>query len=311
MAEDSIYVHGPDTLRKSGLPAVKRPKQGGNEMRRKTMCVIPVMIVIALSLFAAGRGEKGRDFAGDYAFGGSTTVEPVVLAAIEEFREIYPGARISYDSQGSSVGIKGVLAGTYSLGGSSRDLKDSEKAEGALATTIALDGVAVIVNKATVPVDNLTLEQIAGIFSGEIVNWNQLGGPSAAIVVFNRDEASGTRDCFNEIVIKPSGKKFTASAAIVTSNGDMVAKVGSVPYSIGYCGFGYIGKDQGTKAVNVGSVAPVVTNVLNKTYAIMRTLNIVHKGPVAEGSLERAFIDFLLSANGQAIVKEEGFIPLK
>jgi ABC-type phosphate transport system substrate-binding protein len=70
------------------------------------MCVIPVMIVIALSLFAAGRGEKGRDFAGDYAFGGSTTVEPVVLAAIEEFREIYPGARISYDSQGSSVGIK-------------------------------------------------------------------------------------------------------------------------------------------------------------------------------------------------------------
>ena len=280
-------------------------------MRRKTMCVIPAMIAIALSLFAAGGGEKGRDFVGDYAFGGSTTVEPVILAAIEEFREIYPGARISYDSQGSSVGIKGVIAGTYSLGGSSRDLKDSEKTEGVLATMIALDGVAVIVNKASVPVDNLTLEQIAGIFAGEIVNWNQVGGPNAAIVVFNRDEASGTRDCFNEIVIKPAGKKFSPSAAVVTSNGDMVSKVGGIPYSIGYCGFGYIGKDQRTKAVNVNSVAPIVANVLNKTYAIMRTLAIVHKGPVAADTLEMAFIDFLLSANGQAIVKEEGFIPLK
>ncbi len=279
-------------------------------MKKSLSIAMILLMITGLSLYAGGAKESGASYNGDYAFGGSTTVEPVVLAAMEEFRELYPEVRISYDSQGSSVGVKGVISGTYSLGGSSRELSDSEKAEGAVAVRIALDGVAVIVNKATVSIDSITTAQIAAIFAGEITNWNQVGGPDAPIVIFNRDEASGTRDCFNSTVVKPAGKKFTNTAAIVTSNGDMVAKVAGTPYAIGYCGFGYITKDPGTKPLVVNGIPPVVANVLNNTYPVSRYLNMVHDGPLAEGTLEKAFIDYLLSPDGQAIVKEEGFIPL-
>jgi phosphate transport system substrate-binding protein len=276
---------------------------------KKIMAAAIVLMTVATVTFAAGKGDKAS-FKGNFAFGGSTTVEPIVNAAITEIKALYPDVYISYDAQGSSVGIKGVISGTYSLGGSSRDLKDSEKKEGVKATAIALDGVAIIVSS-DVPVENLTLEQIAGIFAGEITNWKALGGPDKAIVVFNRDEASGTRDCFNSLVTAPVKKSFTSSAAIVTSNGDMVSKVGSTPYAIGYCGFGYIGKNPKTKAVSVNGIKPMVVNVKNKTYPISRELLIVCKGDLVEGTLEWAFVQYLLSPDGQAIVAEEKFIPLK
>lgn len=276
----------------------------------KKISLVILLFCTGLFVFAAGSQENKAGFSGDYAFGGSTTVEPIVLAAIEEFTEVYPDVRISYDSQGSSVGVKGVLSGIYSLGGASRELKSSETESGAKSIAIALDGVAVIVNKESVNLDNLTLEDTAKIFAGEITNWKEVGGADSMIVVFNRDEASGTRDCFNGSVIKKMKKKFTNAAAIVTSNGDMVSKVGSTPNAIGYCGFGYISKNPGTKAISVNTVLPEMPNVLNKTYPVSRQLNIVYKGTLAEGSLEKAFVDYLLSKDGQIIVKEEKFIPL-
>jgi len=276
----------------------------------KKIIIILVLLTLALPAFAGGNKESSDGFSGDYAFGGSTTTEPIFLATIEQWKTIYPKVRISYDSQGSSVGVKGILSGIYSLGGSSRDLKDSEIAEGARATIVALDGVAVIVNKATVPLANLTVEQVAAIYAGDIRNWKELGGRDAEIVVFNRDEASGTRDCFNETVVKRSDKKFMPEAAVVTSNGDMVGKVSSTPFSIGYCGFGYIDKDPGIKAVMINGQEPLEEKVISGAYPVARNLNIVHKGIPAEGTLEKAFIDFLLSDQGQAIVKEEGFIPI-
>lgn len=276
---------------------------------RKIVAGFAFLLMATGTLFAAGKGEKGA-FKGDYAFGGSTTVEPIVNAAITEVKAMYPEVYISYDAQGSSVGIKGVLSGTYSLGGSSRDLKDSEVQKGAKATAIGLDGVAVIVST-DVPVENLTLEQIACIYSGEITNWKALGGPDRPIVVFNRDEASGTRDCFGSLAVKPMKKEFSDKAAIVTSNGDMVSKVGSTPFSIGYCGFGYVGKNPKTKAVSINGIKPVVANVKNKKYPISRELLIVHNGDLKQGTLEYAVVQYLLSAEGQAIVAEEKFIPLK
>lgn len=279
---------------------------------KKILTIALVMIIgSAAFIYAGGEKESAQGFTGNYAFGGSTTTEPIFLAAIEEFRQAHPQARISYDSQGSSVGVQGVLKGTYTLGGASRDLKDSEAAEGAKATVIALDGVAVIVNKASVPLDNLTIKQIAGIYSGEITNWKELGGPDAGIVVFNRDEASGTRDCFNETVVKLQGKKFMPEAAVVTSNGDMISKVAGTPYSIGYCGFGYIDRDPAAKALSVNSVLPREQNVLSGQYPVSRKLNAIHKGDLVSGSLEKAFVDFLLSKEGQAIVREERFITIK
>ncbi len=280
---------------------------------KKFIAVLMVLLLASAFMFAAGQQETvsaDASFAGNYAFGGSTTVEPIIRAAAEAFEEMYPEAKISYDAPGSSAGVKGALAGTYSIGAASRSLKDSEIADGAVATAIAKDGVAVVVNKGSVPMDDLSQEDITGIYAGEITNWSELGGPDAEIVVFNRDEASGTRSCFADATVKEVKKDFIDTAAIVTSNGDMVAKVGSTPYAIGYCGFGYLGKDAGTKAVTVNGVEPSESNVLNDSYAIKRDLILITKGAVPAGTLEEAFINYILSEEGQEIVAEEKFIPM-
>ena len=249
---------------------------------KKIIAVLMVLFVAAFA-FAGGQQESASpaaeaSFAGDYAFGGSTTVEPIVRAAAEAFQEMYPDVKISYDAPGSSAGVKGALAGTYSLGAASRSLKSSEVEAGAVPYAIAKDGVAVVVNKSTVPMDDISRDQIIAIYSGEVTNWSEIGGPDAEIVVFNRDEASGTRSCFADATVKKAKKDFTEKAAIVTSNGDMVAKVGSTPYAIGYCGFGYIGKDAGTKATTVDGVVPTAENVLSGSYPVMRDLILITRG---------------------------------
>lgn len=279
----------------------------------KKIIVVLMILCVAGFAFAAGQQDASSSeatFAGNYAFGGSTTVEPIIRAAAEAFSEMYPDVKISYDAPGSSAGVKGPLEGTYSIGAASRALKDSEVEAGALATAIAKDGVAVVVNKGSVPLDDLKLEDVIAIYAGELTNWNQLGGPDAEIVVFNRDEASGTRSCFKDATVKKQKKSFTETAAIVTSNGDMVSKVGSTPYAIGYCGFGYLGKDSGTKSVTVSSVTPETANVLNGSYPVQRDLILITNGPVPAGTLEEAFINYILSEEGQEIVKEEKFIPM-
>jgi len=283
---------------------------------KKMLTVLSVLLAAVSFSFAAGSQESAgasgaeNGFAGDYAFGGSTTVEPIIRAAAEAFSEMYPEVKISYDAPGSSAGVKGALGGTYSLGAASRSLKSSEVEQGAVDYAIAKDGVAVVVNKGSVPLDDISLEDVIAIYAGDVTNWSQLGGPDAEIVVFNRDEASGTRSCFKDATVKTQDKSFVETAAIVTSNGDMVAKVGSTPYAVGYCGFGYIGKDAGTKAVTVNRIAPRAENVLNGTYSVSRELILITKGDVPSGSLEEAFIEYILSEEGQEIVGEEKFIPL-
>ena len=275
------------------------------------------LLVAAGAAFAGKEGSKGEgEFAGDYAMGGSTTVEPIIVTAIEAFADKYPSAKLSYDSQGSSVGVTGVIDGVYVLGGSSRELKDGEVDAGAAPTAIALDGIAVVVNE-SVPIDNLALDQVALIFAGEINNWSEVGGMDREIVVVNRDEASGTRAAFRELVLdKKYGKKkgkFIADAITVESNGDMVTKVGQTPDTIGYCGFGYIdkAKNMGGKTISVDGGDPTVASVLTKEYPVSRSLYIVSMGDIESGSLSDAFVSFLLSDEGQQIVEEAGYISIK
>ncbi len=277
----------------------------------KKALVLVCLLLTAGLVFAGGQSEGAADsegLSGNYAFGGSTTLEGFLRPAIDEFTEMHPGVTISYDAPGSSAGVKGALDGTYSLGAASRKIKPEEIEAGAVGVAVALDGVAIVVNKETVTIDNLTMDQISEIFQGKISNWKEVGGPDHAITVVNRDEASGTRAAFHEVAV---GKKdsFTDSAIITTGNGDMVSKVGSIPYAVGYCGFAYIEKDPGTKAVTVEGVEPTMANVLSMEFPVQRPLNMVYKGEL--GEVEQAFLDFLLSADGQAIIAEEGFIKVK
>ena len=270
-------------------------------MKHKSLAlVIAVLCVLALApaVFAGGSKDGGDGkFAGNYPMGGSTTVEPIAVSAIEAFAKEYPDAKLSYDAQGSSVGVTGVMQA------------------GAVPNAVALDGIAVIANQ-NVPIDNLSLEQVAKIFAGQITNWKQVGGMDRKIVVVNRDEASGTRAAFLELVLqKVMGKdqgKFVMDAITVESNGDMVTKVGQTPDTIGYCGIGYVdrAKNMGGKEVSVDGKDPQMSNVVSGSYPIARKLYMVSKGELKEGTLEKAFVDFILSSDGQHIVEDAGFIPL-
>jgi phosphate transport system substrate-binding protein len=266
--------------------------------------------------FAGGDAEQdsAAGFRGDYVFGGSTTLLPLAEEAIEKFAQAHPQAKLSYEAPGSSAGVTGVLDRVYSLGGCSRELRPEEKARGARPYAVALDGIAIVVQGA-VGIDNLSLEQVARIFTGQLRDWRDLGAKPGAIIVINRDEASGTRDAFQEIVLRAKlGRtaKFTPEAVIVESNGDMVTKVSSTPRSIGYCGLGFVeqARNAGAKELSVDKVFPTAATVTSRAYPISRFLYFVHRGELREGSLEKAFVDFLLSPPGQALVEYHGFIRL-
>lgn len=275
-----------------------------------------LLLLAADFIFAGGEHEASATKFEKQSlnFGGSSTVLPIMEEAIEAYQKLHPEITISYEAPGSSAGIKGVMDGTYSLGGSSRKIKDPEAKAGVNKTTISLDGLAVVVN-GKVTSNSLSLKQIAEIFAGKITNWKQVGGPDMKIILINRDEASGTRATFQELVLDHvigKGGKFDNAAIIVESNGDMVTKVGTTPYSIGYCGFGYIdrAKSSGAQTVTIDGVTPETKNVYNHTYPLSRELFVVHMGSIKAGSVEEDFVKFLLSKDGQKIVKNVGYIPL-
>lgn len=279
----------------------------------KKITMIMMMLVLALTFVAANAKDdvqnSAEGFSGSYAFGGSTTLEPIFMD-VNTVMEARYDVQLSYDAPGSSAGVSGALDGTYTLGAASRDLKDGEIEQGAVATPVGMDGVAVIVNKESVGIDNISLADLTAIYAGQITNWSEVGGVDAPIVVLNRDEASGTRDCFKSSTVKPADLSFVEDAIIVTSNGDMVAKVGSTPYAIGYCGFGYLGRDAGTKSLTVDGVEPEEANVVSGDYVVSRFLNVITLGELEEDSFERFYLDYILSEEGQAIVEALKFIPL-
>jgi len=272
----------------------------------KRLFTVFFLVLIAATAFAGGQSEAGDSgFSGDYAFGGSTTVDPIITAAIEEWKDIHPAVHISYEGVGSSNGVKGVISGQYSLGAASREPKPKETDQGVKAIHVALDAIAAVVNKNTVTISNLSIEELAGIYAGEIRNWKEVGGPDRGIVVFNRDEASGTYETFESKVM--GDYEFNAEAGVVTSNGDMAAKVGDTPYSIGYVGLGFV-HEPGLKDLTLEGVKATIENVYNMSYPVQRYLNVVHVGEL--GEVEQAFVDYILGDDGQAIVAELDFIPL-
>ncbi|MDY7028161.1 MAG: phosphate ABC transporter substrate-binding protein, partial [Spirochaetota bacterium] len=188
-----------------------------------------------------------------------------------------------------------------------QDEPADEVEHGVIAVPVALDAIAAVVNKDTVTISNLSIEELARIYAGEIKNWKEVGGPDQGIVVFNRDEASGTYETFEVKVLKGGGYEFAADHGVVTSNGDMAAKVGDTPYAIGYVGLGFV-SEPGLKAVTLEGVEASIDNVYNKSYPVQRYLNVVHVGEL--GEVEQAFVDYMLGDEGQAIVEELGFIPL-
>lgn len=250
-------------------------------------------------------GSSTVELSGTVNTDGSTSMESVVKALGEAFMELNPGVTVNYSGTGSGTGIQSAIDGTCDLGLSSRALKDEEKQNGAVENIVALDGVAVVINPAN-GVEDLTVEQIAQIFTGEITNWSELGGTDGEIAVFDREAGSGTRGAFEEIVGVEDTCKYTNE---YSSTGDVIGNVASNPNAIGYASLSAV--NDTVKAVKVNGVAPSEDTVKDGSYEIQRPFVMVTKEGAELSEATQAFLDFAMSADAADIIAAAGAVSPK
>ena len=265
-----------------------------------TGCGSSTSSAAASSESAAASSASGLN--GTVATGGSTSMEKVMSALQEAYAEKEPDVTVTYDPTGSGAGITGATDKTLDIGLSSRKLKDGET--GVTATTIALDGIAIIVNNAN-PVQDLTIDQIAKIATGEVTNWKDVGGEDAPIVLIGREAGSGTRDGFESIVGVTDKCQY---AQELTSTGAVITGVAANNGAIGYASLSAL-KDT-VKAVTVEGVACTEETVLDGTYKIQRPFNFVANDSVTPSDAVQSFIDFATSAEAADLIRAAGAVPM-
>lgn len=240
---------------------------------------------------------------GNVAAGGSTSMKNVIAALTEGFAEVEPGVTVSYDPTGSGAGITGATDKTLDIGLSSRALKDDEKAD-VEGTTIALDGIAIIVNNAS-KVEDLTVDQLKQMFTGEITNWSEVGGDDGEIVLIGREAGSGTRDGFESIVDVKDSCKY---AQELTATGAVISAVEANPLAIGYASLSAVGDT--VKMVTVGGVECSEETVKDGSYEVQRPFVFVTNKSVALSEQAQAFFDFATSADAADLIRTAGAVPV-
>lgn len=253
----------------------------------------------------AGTAEESTaDLSGAVATGGSTSVEKVIGALSEAFMEANPGVDVTYDPTGSSAGVTGAADGTLDIGLSSRALKEEEISKGLKETTFALDGIAIVVNTENTATD-LSLEQIAGLATGEITNWSEVGGPDAPVVLIGREAGSGTRDGFESIV---GVEDKCAYEQELTSTGAVLAGVAANPNAFGYVSLASV--DDTVKMVTVDGVAASEETVKDGSYKIQRPFVFATKEGEELSAQAQAFYDFALSEEAAELIAAAGAVPM-
>lgn len=273
--------------------------------KKKLISILAGTLLVG-SLVGCSGGTSGGSSsdASKITVSGSTSVGPTMEVLAENYQKANEGISIEVQQVGSSAGITNTIDGTSQIGMSSRDLKDEEKSEGLEEYQIAIDGIAVITNTAN-DVKDLTMDQIKDIYTGKITNWKEVGGKDADIVVVSREDGSGTRDGFQEIVGFES-EELTGDAQISDGSGNIKTTVQGNENAIGYISFGYL--DDSINSVKIGGVEPTEENVYNDSYPISRPFLLVTKGEATDDA--KAFIDYILSDDGQKTIKEEGFMSI-
>ena len=240
---------------------------------------------------------------GNVATGGSTSMKNVIAALTEGFAEVEPGVTVSYDPTGSGAGITGATDKTLDIGLSSRALKDDEKAD-VDGTTIALDGIAIIVNNAS-KVEDLTVDQLKQMFTGEITNWSEVGGDDGEIVLIGREAGSGTRDGFESIVDVKDSCKY---AQELTATGAVISAVEANPLAIGYASLSAVGDT--VKMVTVGGVECSEETVKDGSYEVQRPFVFVTNKSVTLSEQAQVFFDFATSADAADLIRTAGAVPV-
>ena len=253
---------------------------------------------------AASSAPSGGDteLTGSVATDGSTSMKSVIGALGESFQNANSGVTFTYNPTGSGSGIQAVSEGRCDIGLASRGLKDDEKSSGLTETVLAYDGIAVVVSPEN-PVSDLTLAQIADIYTGKITNWKDVGGNDAEIVLIGREAGSGTRDGFESITGTEEACQYRQE---LTSTGDVIATVSQNPNAIGYASLSAV--KESVKALSVGGVAPSEDTVKDGSYVIQRPFVLVTKDGVTLSPAAQAFFDYATSAEAAPIIAQAGAV---
>ena len=285
---------------------------------KKAVSILAASALLALTLAGCGNDTttdtasdttedtSASTLSGAVATNGSTSMEEVMGVLTEQFTNDNPDVSVTYDPTGSGTGIEAAANGTADIGLSSRALTDEEISSGLVGTEVALDGIAVIVN-ADSPVADLSVEQIAQIFTGEITDWSEVGGDAGEIACIGREANSGTRDGFESIT-------GTEDACVLSqelnSTGAVIQAVSSSPNAIGYASLSAVEGQEGIKAITVGGVACTEETVKDGTYEIQRPFVFVTKEGAALSEAAQAFFDFATSADASELIAGAGAVPV-
>lgn len=254
----------------------------------------------------SGSVETNVELSGKIQLVGSTSMEKLSSALAEGFMEKYPDITVSVEYVGSSAGIEAILGGTSDIGNSSRNLKEQEKADGAVENIVAIDGIAVCVDNNNT-VDGLTKEELTKIYTGEISNWSQVGGQDVPVIVIGREAGSGTRGAFEEIL---GVEDVCAYVNELDSTGAVKAKVGSTPGAIGYISMDSV--DDSIKALALEGVAATTDNVKAGNYFLSRPFVMATKGEISEqNALVQEWFAYVLGDEGQDIAASVGLITVE
>ena len=247
-----------------------------------------------------------EDLSGDVATDGSTSMESVIGILGEQFMTDHPDVNVTYNPTGSGAGIEAVTNGSCDIGLASRALTDEEKAGGLTETIVALDGIAIIVNAENTVAD-LTLEQIASIYTGEVTDWSEFGGDAGAIANIGRESGSGTRDGFESI----TGTEDTCVLAQeLNSTGAVIEAVRTTPGAIGYASLSAVEGQDGINILTVEGVAPSEETVLDGTYQIQRPFVFATRTDEALSGAAQAFFDWATSTEANELIESAGAVPV-
>ncbi len=279
----------------------------------KKLISLVLAALMALTLFAAcgktnddnkDNNDDNAEVTGTVSTDGSTSMEKVIMSLGESFQAENKGITVGYNPTGSGSGITAVSEDRCDIGLASRALKDDEKAAGLKETVLALDGIAIIVNPEN-KVSDLTVEQIAKIYTGEITNWKDVGGDDAEIVLIGCEAGSGTRDGFESITGTKDSCKYRQE---LTSTGDVITTVAGNPNAIGYASLASV-KDT-VKAISVNGIAPSEATVSDGSYEVQRPFVLVTKEGVELSKAAQLFFDYATGKDAADIISAAGAVPV-
>lgn len=247
--------------------------------------------------------EDTANLSGTISLAGSTSMEKLCEAMSESFMEKYPGITVTVEYTGSGAGLESLASGSVDIGNSSRHLKDEELSGGAVENVVAIDGIAVIEDKENTVTD-ISAEDLAKIYTGEISNWSELGGKDEAIVVIGREAGSGTRDAFEELLEVADN---CAYAQELDSTGAVLAKVASTPGAIGYVSLDVV--DDSVIAISIDGTEPTEEKILEGNYLLSRPFVMATNGEIsAQNDLVKTWFDYMKSEDGKSVISQVGLI---